>query len=149
MTTLAFSLLAMGSQQPLIMARHRYFSPNTSAVVAECKGCEGRNCYTDRPYVALSAAQKAPHREARKAPPGKRHVAQSATREAPRGTKRHACKAPLGTKRHARRKRHTQSHTLIPNWSGMNTKKFNSSGTPTECVLVQLSVRVNRMIRGP
>ena len=35
------------------------------------------------PYVALSEQQKAPHREARKAPAGKRHVAQSATREAP------------------------------------------------------------------
>ena len=49
------------------------------------------------PYVALSE-QKAPHREARKAPLGtKRHSVQSATRY----------KAPLGTKRHARRKRHT------------------------------------------
>ena len=55
--------------------------------------------------MALSA-QKAPHREARKAPPGKRHVAQSAMQhKAPRSTKRHVTqsamqhKAPCSTKR--------------------------------------------------
>ena len=61
------------------------------------------------PYVALSE-QKAPHREARKAPPGKRHVAQSAMR--------------VESATH-------KNHTLIPNWSGMNTKKFNSSVVPS------------------
>ena len=56
------------------------------------------------PFVALSV-QKAPHREARKAPPRKRHGAQSATEEAPRGTKRH---------RDATRKRHPlKCHHLI------------------------------------
>ena len=45
-----------------------------------------------------------------KAPPGKRHVAQSAMR--------------VESATH-------KNHTLIPNWSGMNTKKFNSSVVPS------------------
>eukprot|EP01050_Picozoa_sp_SAG11_P002709 SAG11_NODE_140_length_15009_cov_7.342522_9_plen_113_part_00 len=49
-----------------------------------------RTAQREDPYVALSA-QKAPHREARKAPAGKRHVAQSAMQhKAPNGTKRRA-----------------------------------------------------------